>query len=216
MTNLEKGLLGGLGLLLVVLALLTYSLRGDLKALTQGLQVSLTRSLSGLTNYDELAPGDMALKYQALSLGSGATTTTYTNRSPSTEFVTLGSWSTSGTASSSFTVALFASSSPTITSTHSMVRLVLNGNGFASSTRIIDTITLATGTRSTATSSLSNRLSDGMVEVKKGQSIHLTIQKGDFTCDSIPTANGCESASSTNRGFNISAFLELLSTSTQR
>ena len=69
------------------------------------------KNLAGLTNFDELVLTGASLKFEKIELVAGDDDQAYTNLSDHTEFVKLGQIITSGRASSSFDLALFASSS---------------------------------------------------------------------------------------------------------
>ncbi len=168
----------------------------------------------GVTNYDELAAGDAAMKWEKLELKSGEITDSYTNRTGHTEFIDFAQVTTSGTASSSFDYKLYASSSASVATQHNFTDLVISaGLNLLSGT-------LATSSGATTTSSYTFGLdimasSDGVVAILAGKSVLFTLQKGDFDCIDVDIQDGgCENASSTVRGPNLTALFRIHATST--
>ncbi len=174
-----------------------------------------TRYPNGLeTGKSLIYTGDGQEDLHVLSLGSGEIVTSYTNNNAFTEFTNLSQIITDGTASSSFDAYLFASSSATIPASHDFTELVPGSNS-----RLLVS-TYATSTSATTTNSIVGVItggtssSDGFVEIKAGESVLFALQPGDFSCVAIPAANGCEIASSSVRGFNLTALFSTWSTST--
>ncbi len=204
--TLVIALLGGLVIGLVAAVVVAVS-KPPVPVVVEQLQ-----AVGRATAFTELALTGASFKYERLTIGSGAITASYTNVGKATEFIDLGSVSSSGTASSSYDYYLIASSSASIPASHNFTDLAPRQNG-----RIL-TGTLATSTAATTTNSILGAVlgrSDGVIELKKGESILFALQKGDMNCPSIPAVNGCETASSTSRGFNnLTALFKTYSTST--
>ena len=212
MKNLDKALLGGLGLLLVVLAALTLSLRGDLKALTEGLKTNLTRTFAGVTNYDELALNN-AKSYQPVKLSISSNTVinvTATNTERFTKWIDPGSLVlvTSGTSTaSSYRVQGTATSSAGILSNFSLI----------TNPSLLD-ITLQTSSPQQQRKASSTPTI--LIPWPAGHTVMFTI-RGTFvnsdTPDAAGCAGGCQRATSSLRNLGTLDFLfDTYSTSTQR
>lgn len=100
----------------------------------------------------------------------------------------------SGTASSSFRFVLMA----TTTNPANFVtsQAFSAANSYATSTLIAGT-TYAT---STVASTTPARAGNGVIAISPGAWLVFFVQRGDTNCVNLPTVNGCEAATSTNRG----------------
>lgn len=202
---------------LVSLATLILVLVGGNQSVPNNVGKNLT------TNYDEVAMNDGAIKIETLALDAGEISDVYTNTNPASEWVNLAQLSTTGTASSSFKFYLVASTSASIAAAQNFKDVNLyTGKNLLSGT-------IASSSSATSTSNVKGAVSvvtlndplytsDGLVEIKTGESVLLFLQRGDSSCpvDATNMKGGCEAATSTNRGFNISVAFQTMSTSTQR
>ena len=149
---------------------------------------------------DEARLGDLPVQGIRLDLASGVRIATWQNTTGATAYVPFADAGfTGGTASSSFDIALFATSSAA-----SVIQALdfrelndnYNINGFLIRT------TYATSSGATTTNSVMavlDRQGNGIVAVPNNGYIHFFLQDGDANCLGYGTG-ACETATSTNRG----------------
>lgn len=131
-----------------------------------------------------------------LSLAVGQNDAVWTNANAQTVYVNLAQITTTGVASSTLRVTVFA------TSTSSIPNSMWNtAPAFSASSTALFRLSYATSTAATTTNSVMAAVSgkgDGLIAVLPGASLHLYLQ----TVDSIAcqVAKQCEFATSTNRG----------------
>lgn len=151
---------------------------------------------------DEARLGDLQIQGIKLQLASAVRIAYWQNTTGTTVHIPIADGGfTSGTASSSFALSLFATSSaPSVIQAHDYTALVDNFdiNGFLIR-KVYATSTTATTTNSIM--GLLDRQGNGLVDVANNGYVYLFLQRGDTACGIDPTKlKGCENASSTNRG----------------
>ena|SRR3990167_4171882 len=211
MTTKEK-VIGGIGVLALILALV--GLVGGNQPVSKVLERVIERPLAGVTDFDELAlqdggVEDVVLDYHQFILGGGVTSDVWTNRTGTDVFVNYGSLMTSGTASTTYRVFMFATTSTSVASTNdfTLISAALN-------TDIIRAWALATSTTATSTDThyaIKDGRSDGSpTRIRNGESVIVYLQSTFFgPC----SGSVCETATSSNRGFNIIGFISTHATS---
>jgi len=211
MTKIEK-VIGGIAVFAVILALV--GLVGGNQPVSKVIERVIERPLSGVSDFDELALQDAGVEdavidYHQFVLGSGVTSDVWTNRTGTDVFVDYGSLITSGTASTSYRVFMFATTSTSVASTNdfTLISAALN-------TDIIRAWPLATSTTATTTDTvyaINDGINDGMpTRIRNGQSVIVYLQSTFFgPC----SGSVCETATSTNRGFNVTGFIRTHATS---
>lgn len=157
---------------------------------------------AGLQEFlDGIKPGDVNLKEVAKVLPAGSTSVPlYTNRTGQDVFVEYGSADviTGETASSTFKAYVFATSS----SSTAVPAWADFGTLAEGKRALINGVTLATSTTATTTSSTyaaQANLGNGSILVPDGSTVFGYIQQ---TFATKCTGSLCETATSTNRGFN--------------
>lgn len=115
----------------------------------------------------------------------------YTNRSGRRQYISLASIDTNGTASSSFKFYVGTTTSTTINDFTAPYSSLING------------FTIATSTVATTTSSIESHLSgSAVIPVADGVTVFVQIQAANGAVCASSGSGICESATSTNRGFN--------------
>lgn len=139
---------------------------------------------------------------EELTIGRGEDQKVWTNKLGRDVFVTYGQFTTDGTASSTYRLYAIATSSTSIPDSHDFTALV------ATSSALIDGVSLATSTSATTTNSVLSAVQNkgqGTIKVPAGWSLISFLQAVD-----VPACGGtgaCEEATSTNRGFtNLKLF----------
>lgn len=205
MTSKEKVIVGAGIILALVLGWI--GLGGGTTVINQ--TSSPDSSIRGVTNYDALALGDTVVHLKELNLAAGEDEATWTNNTGATQFIDFQTITTSGTASSSFKISGFATSTATIPNSQDFSALSEGARG------LIRSITIATSSAATTTNSYMAMLGgsgNGVVAVPQGWTFKLYLQEGDTACK---TSGGgaCEAATSTNRGFNVQSIIRMIATS---
>ena len=142
------------------------------------------------------------------TISAGTSIKSVRNNTGSTIWVDLTTqgW-TSGTASSSYRIYIFAT-----TTSASEITRVYDFTAFTEALNGPNTFliaqTYATSTTATTTNNITNfhsgEIGNPVIEVASGDFVHTFIQVGDLTCElgGAVLPGGCENATSTNRGFN--------------
>lgn len=158
-----------------------------------------TNFIAGLN----LGPANNQVHLNEISINIGAKTNSgyWKNTSGATRYVDLTDITTSGTASSSYLFYAYASSTlPGIT-----YDFTNNVTATANTWVNINGIGLATSTVATTTSSFDTTAPNRTVPVASG-AYYIVLMKQRF---SVCTSGTCETATSTNRGFNVHAITQI-------
>lgn len=146
-------------------------------------------------------------------IGAGSNDATWLNNTGKTVYIDYGQTMTTGVASSSFKIYVFATSTATISPAHYSTAIGYD----ATSTPLINGITIATSTFATTTNSTmaaAKGVGNGTIVVPSGWYVHTYLQAVD-----APGCGGtgaCEQSTSTNRGIGtITTWLTVLYPSTQ-
>ncbi len=132
------------------------------------------------------------------TIGAGSNIGGWTNRSGRTAYVDLFSVTTTGTASSTYSIYAYASSSAPST-TYDFVTPA------SADKMLISNFALATSSTATTTSSLEKAPAGKVVRVPDGWTLYTILKAPAASCPSV--AGSCESATSTNRGFNLDWYI---------
>lgn len=176
------------------------------KTIVQQLGASLTPSgpvhyqtetfSQGLISSTESQFGTAVTNYVGDNLATGATYGVWYNNTGTQVFAHDGIMGFTGTASSSYRFALFATTTNPANFVTSQAFTAANGTAGLS---LIAPTTYATSTTATTTNSVIAKAT-GVVPVPSASYLVFYVQKGDQSCASLPAVNGCEAATSTNRG----------------
>jgi hypothetical protein len=132
-------------------------------------------------------------------IAAGANQASWQNRTGRTIYINRHDVSTTGTASSTYALYVYASTSP--------ARTIYDFVAPASANRmLINNFALATSSAATTTSSLDKALAGKVVQVPDGSYVDIQLSSAAPGCPSV--AGVCESATSTNRGFNLEWYFE--------
>lgn len=116
------------------------------------------------------------------------------NTTGQTQYVDLIDVSTNGTASSTFNIYAIATSS-------ALVPLYDFTTPAATSSNLINNFSFATSSTATTTSNLDKAFAGKVVQVLDGSQVNIYVRASDGVCN--PQATKCETATSTNRGFDL-------------
>ncbi len=210
----------------IAIIIATLALVGVFGVAMFGGKTVIKEIVGGTTNYDVLEADEVAFKTASttnirieyasstpfvgakrLYIGSGQRMDSYYNDSGYPLNVFVGAFGfNSGTASSSFRVNLFATTTgpATIASLYSFTALTeaINGSDtFLSRNFIYATSTTATTTNTLALQKVNS--GSGMITIPASGYLHFFVQQGDLlgSCTAGGQAGKCESATSTARGF---------------
>ena len=144
--------------------------------------------------------GDNVLFTRNGVVGAGFNSGSWQNRTGRTVYIDLATITTTGTASSSSLVYGYATS--TLPSTTYDFTAPTSANRMA-----INAFPIATSSAATTTSSIEKRLAGGVISVPDGWYFVVLLRQDTTNADIACAAAGlCETATSTNRGFNLEWF----------
>jgi hypothetical protein len=151
------------------------------------------------TNVDQYANGvgigDEVVVWEKVSLEAGDNNLGWENKTGKTVYVDLATVTTSGTASTTFTIDVATSSTENISDFTSPF------------SEIIDSYQLSTSSVAQTINSEEDQGTNGMsvVPVADGEFVSLLLSAGEPAQTGEPSCDGsvCETATSTNRGFNL-------------
>ncbi len=164
---------------------------------------SLQGERAGVQEFvDGIKPGEAIEINKVVSIPAGSDNFVYTNRSGRAQYVDLLALRTSGTASSTFTLVAGTSTSAT----------AWNGFSVPSNLKSFLSATLATSSTATSTNSIQGNGAPsgsgaGVAYLAAGESLIVGLYQ---TYGNACTGAVCETATSTNRGFNVSGILRIL------
>ena len=158
---------------------------------------ALTTASSTVQNQMTLASSTE--KYVGNTFAAGAQFGFWYNDTGRIAYADMGmfGWET-GTASSSFRIAMFATTTNPNSFVTSQAFTAQNGTA---GLNLVGATTFATSSTATTTNSYTTN-GTGIVPIANGAYLVTYLQRGDASCINLPTLNGCEAATSTNRGFN--------------
>ena len=160
-------------------------------------QTETTPKPGGITSYDDLGLGPRIQDYQGGEMAAGDNEDFWTNDTGNTVFFDKSVVTTSGTASSSYRLYQFASSSPTVPSGNYYSALTEGNSRIGNA--LIGGIVIATSTAATSTNSTMASIvgkGAGVIAVPAGWSLITYYQQ----VDSASCGGVCEPATSTNNG----------------
>lgn len=144
-------------------------------------------------------------------IGPGANTAHWTNNTGHTVFIPLVVLHTTGTASSSMKLIVSASTTvPALADDFNALNLPMNDVAIST---IVATSSTATTTSNLLSVAQNSSKSSGVISVAAGSSLNIVMHNASGVANApLNTCNGasCETATSTNRGFNVNWYFEYL------
>lgn len=185
--------------------------------LVGGNQSVPNQKAAGLTNYDEVAIGNLTLKGDTLSMAAGTSTAFKLNSNNFTKFISLANLlMTNGTSSNaSYRIWVGTSTLPNSNVSGGVSASSLPLYTAVGSAGLINNWVLATSTVASSTSnfspvgSLNGAYKDSVFPWKAGEYLGIVLQELDVNSVNRP-------ATSTSRGFNLELDIQSYSTSTVR
>lgn len=164
---------------------------------------------SDVAKFEEGAQiGAAGQRYYAIDIATGTAQVSYRNTSGRGQYVPLLTLHTTGIASSTFTLTAGTSTSSTF-----------NGFSLRANNKSLINQSISTSSAATTTSNLAafqqtavtTGGSPGLVYLADGEYVNIGLYQpyGTF-CDGSTAKGACETATSTNRGFNVKGILEVL------
>lgn len=176
------------------------SIASLITAFSGGNSAGLGGERAGLQNFiDGIKAGSISIKWVSGKLAPGADDQViYTNRTGRDVYADFGSVDvlTGETASTTFKVSIFATTTTSVPVTQDYTALAEGARA------LIQSYTFATSTTATTTSSVRAAVEgkgNGSIVIPDGSSLMLYMQQ---TYGNVCTGAVCETATSTNRGFN--------------
>lgn len=204
--NTSKNIVIGIGVAVAMsLFALVHSFSGSsVSSIVPG----LAGERAGLQEFvDGIKAGSVSSKWVSATLPVGTDQAVlYTNRSGKDVFADLGSVSiiTGETASSTFKVAVIATTTTSVGAWQAYSAVVEGGRALIQNYRVA---TSSTATSTSSTLAVAQGLGNGNVLIPDGSSLIFYMQQG---YGNVCTGSVCETATSTNRGFNpkVRVFLQ--------
>ena len=150
----------------------------------------------GLVSSKEMQLGTAVENYVGDTVAAGATYGVWYNDRGVQVFADNAIMGFTGTASSSLRFSLFATTTNPANFVTSQAFTAANGTA---GLQLIAPTTYATSTTATTTNSIIAKAT-GVVPIPSASYLVFYVQRGDASCVNLPTLNGCEAATSTNRG----------------
>ena len=154
---------------------------------------------NGLVSVTESQLGNAITNYVGSSLSAGVTYDSWKNTTGVQEFADNAIAGFTGTASSSLRVIIFA----TTTNPANFVTSQAFTSVVANNATLLGATVYASSTTATTTNSVMSAIvnqSLGTLPIPNNSYLVFYVQRGDTNCVNLPTVNGCEAATSTNRG----------------
>lgn len=155
--------------------------------------------------------------WKTVAIGAGTSTAYYKNTTPGRVTVDFLAMQSTGTASSSYKIYAFATTTTNPPTQHLYTNPTATWNRSLLAGILIATSTAATSTNSVKLANYTNTNSAGTIDLEVGESLQFFLLNSSGVANvPLPTCNGdsCEAATSTNRGFNLNFQLHLFATTT--